>query len=374
MMTRLLIIADDLTGANDTGVQFVRLGISTLVSISPETPIIEFAEKCDVLVVNTESRHVSSLEAFELVFKIAQQGIALEIPKFYKKTDSTLRGNIGIELEALLAATNEHALFFAPAFPKMKRISKEGKLFVDGVPLHQTSMADDLLNPISDSYIPNILARQTKTEVEIFDEKIQASSEPKIYILDAERDEELQLLANRIAPSEKVLAGSAGWAACLPQALHFKTIEILPERLDAPMVIVNGSLHEVSLQQISFAGAQGLPVVNINSENVVASVLQKFAASTKVILTTDRTSENLCAAEKLAECVRQILERLEVKTLVVFGGDTLAAIAQTLHWRAFRPCYEIFDGIPVVKICEDERFNLVTKAGAFGAEDLLMKL
>ena len=369
----LLIIADDLTGANDTGVQFARQGISTLVGINQEIPLTNFVENCEVLVMNTESRHVTPDEAYARVFRLAQQGVGLGIPYFYKKIDSTLRGNTGSELAALLAATNERELFFAPAYPKLNRTTKSGMQFVEGVPLHLSSFSDDQLNPIFSSHLATILEQQTKVKIEIFDEQNFQSSVPTvptIYVLNAACDEDLQKHAQRIAPHSRLLAGSAGWAACLPVALHFTTKAISRTPLSSPMLIVNGSLHENSLRQIEYAAQHGVPVVKLNS----TQGHQQFNFSDRLILTTENTSHDPNVAEKLAQQVQQILSRTEVKTLVVFGGDTLAAIAQTLHWEGFRPHYEIFDGIPIVKICEAEELTLVTKAGGFGELDLLMKL
>ncbi len=370
MLTRLLIIADDLTGANDTGVQFAQQGISTLVSIHHEIPLTNFTEYCEVLVMNTESRHVTPDVAYARVLKIAQQGVALGIPHFYKKTDSTLRGNIGSELEALLSATNENTLFFAPAYPKLKRTVNAGTLFVKGVALHLTSFASDPLNPLNDAFIPKILAHQTSVQIELFNGLNLKTSKPTIFVIDTDSDEDLQRDARQITRNSKLLAGSAGWAACLPEALQFNTKAVPQIPLSTPMLIVNGSLHENSLRQIDYAAQQGIPVVNINS----LQVHQQYAVADRIILTTNKSAHDTHAAEKMANQVRQVLARSEVKTLVVFGGDTLAAIAQTLHWNAFRPRFEIFDGIPVVEICEDENLLLVTKAGGFGEEDLLMKL
>ena len=370
MQLRLLIIADDLTGANDTGVQFARQGISTLVSIHHEIPLTAFTENCEVLVMNTDSRHVAPDEAYARVFKIVQQGVTLGIPHFYKKTDSTLRGNIGSELEALFSVPNENVIFFAPAYPQLHRTTKDGMQLINGVPLHLTSFANDQLNPVNNAFVPNILAQQTDVKIEIFNEQNLETSTPIIYILNAESDEDLQVHAQRITPRTRLLAGSAGWAACLPEALQFTTKAISRTPLSSPMLIVNGSLHENSLRQIEYATQHGVPVVTINSTQKP----QQFNFSDRLILTTDNTSHNPNAAEKLAEQVQQILSRTEVKTLVVFGGDTLAAIAGKMNWQVFRPHYEIFDGIPIVEICEAKNLTLVTKAGGFGEIDLLLKL
>lgn len=372
----LLIITDDLTGANDTGVQFARQGISTIVSIHHEIPLTIFAEDCQVLVVNIESRHVAPDDASARVFKVAQYGVALDIPHFYKKTDSTLRGNIGSELAALLAATNEQALFFAPAYPKLHRTTECGAQLVAGVLLGQTSFAGDLLNPVNEAFVATILARQTDVQIRLFAGEVVENSMPTIYVMNAASDDDLRSHARWLQEKKliKLLAGSAGWAEFLPEVLHFKSSPVPTPVLSAPMLIVNGSLHENSLRQIAYAAQHGMPVIDFQADDAVRQICEKINATGHVILTTSPTLPCAQAAENLAVNVGQILAQTQIKTLIVFGGDTLMAIANELDWKAFRPRAEIFTGVPIVEICEQENVLLVTKAGGFGEEDLLITL
>ena len=101
-MTFLLIIADDFTGALDTGVQFAACGISTKVVVDPETDLS--GDRAQVLVVDTETRHLPAGEARSVVLRLAVRARKTGIPYIYKKTDSALRGNIGAELAAVLEA------------------------------------------------------------------------------------------------------------------------------------------------------------------------------------------------------------------------------------------------------------------------------
>ncbi len=374
MPPRLLIIADDLTGANDTGVQFARQGISTLVGLSHEIPLTAFAEQCQVLVMNTDSRHLAPDEAYARVFKLAAQGVALGIQHFYKKTDSTLRGNIGSELAALMAATNEQELFFAPAYPKLNRTTARGIQLVAGRPIHQTTFARDPLNPVNEAFTPAIIAAQTNLPARLFDES--ETSEPTIFVMDAATDEDLRTQARWLQTNNrtKLLAGSAGWAEFLPEIFSFNLSPAPVPKLSAPMLIVNGSLHENSLRQIVYAVQNGMPVIDFQTDVAAQQACEKIAVNGCVILTTNAQTPDAQAAENLADIACQILAQAHIKTLIVFGGDTLAAIAHALNWQAFRPRAEILSGVPSVEICEQEKLLLVTKAGGFGAEDILIKL
>ena len=161
-MIKLIVLADDLTGALDTGVQFTKKNISTLV-----TSNLNFDEKYNeysIVVVNTESRHLSSSDAKKVVKNVLQNFSDKDIPFFYKKIDSTLRGNIGSEIEGFMEALEIQNLSLIPSFPLGNRIVKDGVLYVDKIPLSETQFSRDILNPVKDSYIPNILKKQTSIE------------------------------------------------------------------------------------------------------------------------------------------------------------------------------------------------------------------
>ena len=371
MPPTLLIIADDLTGANDTGVQFAKQGIETLVVIDAAQFIAPFV--CQVLVVNTESRHLNSDEAYQRVYNVVQQGVQLGIPQFYKKTDSTLRGNIGSELAALIEATGEQSLFFAPAYPQLKRTTRRGTQSVNGVPLHHSSFARDPFNPVSEASIAAIIAQQSDLAVAPFASYVSVSDAPTIYVVDAETDEDLRTIA-RLLHHQKLLAGSAGLAEFLPAAMQLPTARVPPPTLSLPMLIVNGSLHEASLQQVAHAAQNGWTVIEATPATTAAPVVAAIATKQRVILTT--SPELLCEqfTQHLANLVAQILDQITIPAVAVFGGDTLAAIADARGWTAFRPRTEFLPGVPLVQVGGQDDLLLLTKAGGFGNVDLIVKI
>ena len=113
-MVKLLILADDFTGALDTGVQFSGKGIRTQVVVSSHW--VEPDSDCDVMVIDVETRHVPKEKAYEIVYNVCQQAVKYGIRCFYKKTDSALRGNVGSELQAAADAVSEKNIVFVPAF------------------------------------------------------------------------------------------------------------------------------------------------------------------------------------------------------------------------------------------------------------------
>lgn len=390
MPPALLIIADDLTGANDTGVQFAKHGSAVIVSLHHEQNLGAWAREAQVLVVNTESRHVSAEEAFQRVYRVAQKGVQLGIPQFYKKTDSTLRGNIGSELAALIEATGERELFFAPAYPKLHRTTRHGLQFVNGVPLSQTTFAADPLNPICEDSIAKIIAQQVqygehaRPALRLSTPSIRIGSRPlfipppinanAIYVVDAETDEDLRAAA-RLLKDKPLLAGSAGFAEFLPAAMQlpiiWATTPVVRPTLSLPRLVVNGSLHEASFQQVAYAAQHGWAVRELTAELSAAQVVAALAIEQRVILTTSTQLVREPCAPALAQLASQILDQIQVPVLAVFGGDTLAAIAKARGWQAFRPQTEFLPGAPLVKVCGEDDLLLLTKAGGFGSVDLL---
>ena len=144
-MLRLLMIADDFTGALDTGVQLAAHGIPTQVVVGQADLS---ACSSTVLVVDTETRHLSAAKAAEAVARLTRSAVENGVGCIYKKTDSALRGNIGAELAALLKASGARNLPFLPAFPQIGRTTKKGVHYIDGVPVNESPFGIDPFEPV----------------------------------------------------------------------------------------------------------------------------------------------------------------------------------------------------------------------------------
>ena len=137
-MVKLLLIADDFTGALDTGIQFAKYGAATRMLTSSEIDEDLWQNKItEVLVVDTETRHLNAREAYEKIYRLVREAILAGVPHIYKKTDSGLRGNIGWELQAVIDASGEKFLPFIPALPAMNRVTIKGIHYMEGVPIQQ---------------------------------------------------------------------------------------------------------------------------------------------------------------------------------------------------------------------------------------------
>ena len=111
-----IIIADDLTGANDTALQFFKKGCSAKIVIDYNHDFCDL-ESADVWSISTESRNIEKEIAVERVVNVSKKlKEHLHVDKYYKKIDSTLRGNAGLEIVAMMDALQKEVAIVAPAY------------------------------------------------------------------------------------------------------------------------------------------------------------------------------------------------------------------------------------------------------------------
>lgn len=162
-MPDCLVIADDLTGGNATGVLLQKRGYtSCTVLTGPDERGVQMAGYT-CLIYPTNSRALPAAAAYERVYQAARlcrnEGIRL----YAKRIDSTLRGNVGAEIDAMLDVLGDgYAAAVIPAFPASGRVVKEGVLFVHGIKLAQTEAARDPLNPVCTSRVAEIVGAQSQ--------------------------------------------------------------------------------------------------------------------------------------------------------------------------------------------------------------------
>lgn len=373
-----LILADDLTGACETGAELARLGCPTVVL--PGNTDFAPARDTQAVVVNTDSRHLAPGKAANLVkawtTRLGQGR------KLYKKTDSTLRGNIGAELEAMMLAGGIETLPFVPAFPAAGRTTRNGIQYVEGVDLARTAFAQDPLCPVPTGEIAKILRSHSRLEVTCLkpDQPLperSTSRQKMVLVFDAESDQDLERIVGRLG-RESLLTASAGAAgflgAIMDQAEPREPAWTESHR--GSLLVVNGSLHPSSLEQVRRGLNDGLAEVQADLTNQTVQALARFVQSgSDVILhVARRQEEGVC--DLLADTVGHALEGLKTPPiLVVFGGQTCQAVVDRLGAKYLVPCRRLQPGvIELVLRREQGDLTLVSKSGGFGREDLLPRL
>ena len=158
------IIADDLTGANATGVRLAKNGFSSAtVVFGGDVPTKGgFTSIC----IDTDSRYSKPSAAEARVLNAYEQLSTWGASVIGKRIDSTVRGNLGVETDVLLNAMGDKSVAIVVAsYPDSGRVVSGGYLLVDGIPVESTDVAKDPLNPITLSHVPTIMEQQSKHSV-----------------------------------------------------------------------------------------------------------------------------------------------------------------------------------------------------------------
>lgn len=166
-MAQVLVIADDLTGANATGVLLKKNGFATYTVLDPAHGADPELAGCDCLVVPTESRAIDPREAYDRVKDALTAARDDGVKLYAKRIDSTLRGNLGSETDAFLDLLGpDYTAVCVPCFPSSGRVLVGGYLLVGGVPLQKTEVAKDPKNPITTSSAKQLYLAQSRYPLE----------------------------------------------------------------------------------------------------------------------------------------------------------------------------------------------------------------
>ena len=408
-MMRLLLIADDFTGALDTGVQFALRGAKTCVVTDPAYDFSQAKADVQVLVLDAETRHLAPQDAYRVVFRVVRDALAAGFQYIYKKTDSALRGNVGAELTAALDAAGAGRMSFLPALPKMNRITRGGVHYIDSVPVAQSVFGKDPFEPVAASSVPEIIAAQSAVPVVLHPlEGDTAEDRPGIQVYDAESDGDLLRIGRDLGREGLALsAGCAGFAAVLAELLELNGPP--PERpeLKPSLFVACGSVNPVTLRQMEAAENAGFPHVHLGpvqklepswleTPECAATVDAWLAAAgreRRFILdvndpagrsdTEDYARERGLSTEdlrvrisgQLALLMRRLLEGGLDATLLCTGGDTLLALIRAVGVAELTPVGELDAGAVLTNFVYHEKtVHIISKSGGFGDPDLFIRL
>jgi uncharacterized protein YgbK (DUF1537 family) len=389
---RFWVIADDLTGALDTAAPFAAHGWRTCVVPWPggsararSSSWTRAASANDVVVVDTASRHVAPREAARRVTEVvaaagrAEAAAARTGGSFYKKIDSTLRGNVAAELAAFRAATDVACLPLAPAFPAQGRTTRDGAVWVDGRPLHQSAAARDAVAPV----VSGDLARLGPPRA--------------LDVIDARTDADLRRIASRLARDGRLgaVAGSGGLAGAIAARFGSPRTATAPRAGSGGVLVVSGSAHPAAQAQaraLVAAGALGLiapidartPIRDRRATEILA--IDALAAGRTVVLACPALAAGArvpvrraaAAATRLAAIARAVVTAGAVGAVFTVGGDTTAALVAAMGWAPLAVDGPLVPGVAVVRLSARSGAAgprwLITKSGAFGDPDTLRRL
>lgn len=350
------MLADDATGALECA--SILAGLRYAVTVSIGVP--EFLPSWEgVLVVDLESRNLSGAEARFRLGACVERVRAHGIRRFYLKTDSTLRGHIGGSLVELLDRLRGGSVVYVPAYPKLRRTVRGGRLFVDGVPLEETAFAADVRHPVRSSLILSLFTGDQLERVSLVSGAAQLVSQidsggRRILICDGEQEEDLLQIAEVLRESGEgfVVAGPSGFVSYWAGLGRFvRRVEEKTRKLGRWLVVC-GSLHPQSRTQLAFASALGVATLQSDSCKVISPEL---------------------AASELARRVVEEVRQRKPEAILIMGGDTAFVVWKALGVSVLVPLPEVVPGVAACWSPERE-LVFVTKAGGFGDDSLVQQV
>lgn len=418
------IVADDLTGANDTALQFYLKGANTQILLDEEVVPVNL-KSTQTWAISTESRNIEPEVAYEKT-KSAVQFLKENINPdyYYKKIDSTVRGNIAVEVLAMLESLEMDASIIIPAFPAEGRVTVGGYHLLRGVPIERTEMARDPYSPIFESHLPTLLKSQLSDENKDLVASIELktvmkgagpilmqlkeliAAGKKIIVVDAVSTVDIEQIVLAIGKTDfNILpVGTAATAQVLsdlwlpdlkPQ--HFS--KTFPE---LPKLVISGSATQITANQITkleesddFENVLVIhldmkTVLNGVSEELVNRIVNNLGTDNIVVVHTsdlirdfDGFSEDSLNAELtksglanvitdyLAELTRQVVAKKDV-ILITLGGETSYKCCEAIGANQLQLIDEVAPAI-ALSLDHDARW-IVTKSGNLGGVNTLIDI
>lgn len=396
-MSKFLIIADDFTGANDTGVKLTEEGMPVNVFFSALNIVSNTS-----CVLDTETRNDPEKVAYEKVKTILDSVDINQFDFIYKKVDSTLRGNIISELKAVNERYSPDYVVFAPALPALGRQVVNKKLLVNGVELKKTEFAHDPIKPVKIDNVEMILTKCFgKNSVQYYSlrdlrDGRELDLSKKCFGFDTENDEDL----TRITAFFHNLKGKILWigSSGLIEGMVKKS------EASAPAIALVGSVSSKTRKQILYAKENGLNVISlpiyeiykaenyskyvdqalrvlksgenlalVSSASIERASLEKTKAQFKAAGVNKTEMEDI-VQRTLAGICRRVVKKFPISGLFVTGGATAQSILRMVKAQGTIIKEEVALGMPLLTITggEFDGINMISKAGAFGDSSLIM--
>lgn len=160
-------VTDDFTGTASAGVLIAKSQVRTGLFFDADA-VKNFTglSSLGALFVSSNSRHLAPAEAYASVYATTRELNNRGVTCFSKKIDTTLRGGIGYEIDAMMDCLGHEIIaIVVTAMPQSRRICVGGYSLIDGVLLTETSAARDIKTPVSQCYVPALLEAQTRRRV-----------------------------------------------------------------------------------------------------------------------------------------------------------------------------------------------------------------
>ncbi|PWK27555.1 uncharacterized protein YgbK (DUF1537 family) [Arcicella aurantiaca] len=377
MKSPIIVIADDLTGAAEIAGIGLRYGLNVEILT---TLNLDF--QADLVVISANTRSLSALEAQEKTRILAEQ-IAKTKPQFiFKKIDSVLRGHILTEINEILTKNPFEKTLILPANPSLGRTIIEGKYFVNGISIEETSFANDPEFAIRDANVLSMI-RAENNEVK-FIKPAEKVSQNGIFICEASSKQDVDFWAS-VLTKDTLLVGAADFFdAILARSFKQQKLEIkeLKPLSDKPKTLyISGTTYQKSVVAIKEKYLKNEAVsylpIKLFIEKPTEFALEKWAKEILVLFETKPTiiiaigdlADVKVLPQQLAKwmslVVKTVSEKCQIDQFLIEGGATAAAILATLSYKSFIPTNEFSQGVICLKPQENQKISITIKPGSY---------
>ena len=416
-MLRFGCIADDFTGASDAASFLVKGGMSVQLFNGIPSGDTVAAVNTDAVVIALKSRtqetKAAVKDSLEAIKWLKERGARQFYFKYCSTFDSTREGNIGPVADAVMEYLKVPYTILCPALPVNGRVVKEGRLYVNGVPLNESPMKDHPLTPMWESSIAKLIEPQSKyPSVELWGDelgisrdelsekllsKLSESSKESgkdsshFYVIPDYRDDVDAHDIVRLFGDLGFITGGSGILEELASHLSKgETAGKMPESSTPGRgILLAGSCSKATLGQIAYFMEHGGAAKKISPEKLISgeesiediwSFVEKNPDRDVLIYSSD-TPENVKKTQSLGqERIAGLLEDTEaeiakralkagIKRIIVAGGETSGAVTKKLGFSSYIIGDSVAPGVPVMVPVEDKSVRLVLKSGNFGQPD-----
>ncbi|HJA94181.1 MAG TPA: hypothetical protein H9717_13905 [Candidatus Eisenbergiella merdipullorum] len=418
-MPGTIVIADDVTGANDIGIMYAKAGLDAYVYSYEEEGSTEYPP-CDALIIDTDSRFDTHENAYHKVFHALERLPKENVTQYIDKQCSVFRGNIGAEFDAMLDALGEEFAVVVLGFPNNGRTTLHSLHYVNGTLLENSQFRNDPVHPMRKSDLVEILQEQTKRKVgaihyEVYDrgeEAVRQALEDargrySYVIMDVRDNRDLELLA-RVLREEKVLCGSSALSEYLARLEAGRRQKQKPHAfrvVQDKVFCMAGSLTPQTIGQTAYMKEKGYPVITVDTtrvfdgqekkaeeERVLTEIEKAYRTSDFVMIHSmnrpeeveqtkrmaakkgiDNTEVSSMVSGLLSVISQKAIMRLKIRRIIVCGGDTSASLCAHLGVRGMKVLEEIEAGLPTCESVEEPHYRMVLKSGSFGTPEFVYK-
>lgn len=389
-------IADDFTGASDAASFLVKGGMRTLLLSDDVSKwdSIDLSE-ADAVVIALKTRTVEKEKAIAISLQaiswLQQHGAKQFYFKYCSTFDSTPEGNIGPVADAIMEYLSVDHAILCPALPANGRTVKNGNLFVNGIPLDESSMKDHPLTPMWDHSIKKLIEPQSRYQAFLSADKLE--KQDRYYLVpDYENDQDAERIIEQFG-QDLFLTGGSGILEFLARShVRSEGDKTTHERVFGKTLLLAGSCSVATRRQIKQYQESGYPFYKIDpfritwgKEREAGTILSGPEITEQVLIYSSDTPDQVRKSQEigvadvagaiedyLAGCAQKALEMGYTK-IIVAGGETSGAVTKALGFTNFRIGDSIAPGVPVLIPLESPGIRLVLKSGNFGEEDFFLK-